>query len=253
MLGRYVGGTLLILGVAMLMAPSGPESSDDGAPRAESGSAEVQGATSAARAGTAAPEAPAQASRAETETVRIDLDGTSRARDALITQTTAPVTSLAESEAAAVSALAAQLDAAEASDLSPQIGSGAADAQDTASDIETTPLAPSLTDYIAAGNGEVTEATSALIAIAEGRAQAPAPEPTEPAALDADKTLFVTGSRVNVRSGPSTGFGVIGSVAYGDAVELVTFDGQGWAQVRLVGGTTGYMSRRFLARDLGDG
>ena len=66
--------------------------------------------------------------------------------------------------------------------------------------------------------------------------------------------MFVTGTRVNVRAGPSTQFSVVGSVEYGDPVELVTYEGSNWARIRIGDGDeTGYMSRKFLASALSDG
>ena len=61
------------------------------------------------------------------------------------------------------------------------------------------------------------------------------------------EVLYVTGTRVNVREGPSTDFGIVGTVAEGDAVELLSEAG-GWAEIRFAdSGETGFMSRRFLS------
>ncbi|SFD07100.1 SH3 domain-containing protein [Tropicimonas isoalkanivorans] len=66
--------------------------------------------------------------------------------------------------------------------------------------------------------------------------------------------LYVTGNRVNVRSGPSTAYRVMGAVQQGDLVELVAYEGPDWARVRMNDGDQmGYMSRRYLARSLSDG
>ncbi len=69
-----------------------------------------------------------------------------------------------------------------------------------------------------------------------------------PSREGAARYLFVTGSRVNVREGPSTHFPVVGRVEYGDPVELLAYEDEGWARIRLgEGGTMGFMSRQFLA------
>lgn len=58
---------------------------------------------------------------------------------------------------------------------------------------------------------------------------------------------YVAASRVNVRQGPSTGNPVVGSVAYADAVEIVSEPTNGWVEIRIEGdGVHGYMAARFL-------
>lgn len=58
---------------------------------------------------------------------------------------------------------------------------------------------------------------------------------------------WVSGTRVNVRQGPSTDYGVVGQVVLADAV-LVTEDlGDGWSRIRIEGdGVEGYIATRFL-------
>lgn len=68
----------------------------------------------------------------------------------------------------------------------------------------------------------------------------PTPEPTP--------ILYVTGSRVNVRGGPSTAFGVINALGYGSKVEDLGDASDGWREVRIVEtGERGFMAGRFLA------
>jgi hypothetical protein len=61
------------------------------------------------------------------------------------------------------------------------------------------------------------------------------PEVTEPVAEPVDDAivLYVTGRRVNLRAGPSTGAAVVGSVVRGQEVRLVDFEANGWAQIRV--------------------
>ena len=58
---------------------------------------------------------------------------------------------------------------------------------------------------------------------------------------------FVTGSRVNVRSGPSTNNEVMGKVLYGDAAEIISDPDADWVQIRIEGaGVEGYVMKRFM-------
>jgi len=62
-----------------------------------------------------------------------------------------------------------------------------------------------------------------------------------------DERMKVSGSRVNLRSGPSTGNGVIDSLVRGTVVEQLGDPGNGWVELRDVStGVTGYMAARFL-------
>lgn len=56
----------------------------------------------------------------------------------------------------------------------------------------------------------------------------------------------VDGGRVNMRSGPGTGHGVVAVLSRGDRTEVLEEDG-GWVRVRAADGTAGWMSARLLA------
>jgi uncharacterized protein YgiM (DUF1202 family) len=72
---------------------------------------------------------------------------------------------------------------------------------------------------------------------------------TEKAEPPADY-LYVTGSRVNVRGGPSTAYGVISSLSLGTKVEDIGDAGNGWRQVVLTDtGERGFMAGRFLSSE----
>jgi hypothetical protein len=59
--------------------------------------------------------------------------------------------------------------------------------------------------------------------------------------------FYVTGRSVNVRSGPSTGGAVIGTLTRGEAVSVIWVEDNGWARVRVEGdGIDGFMSMDFL-------
>lgn len=79
------------------------------------------------------------------------------------------------------------------------------------------------------------------------------PAPRDPVATAAAPTFTdteirqVTGNRVNVRSGPGTGFEVVAQAIRGDEAEIIVDDGSGWVQLRLVGGQTGWMADFLLS------
>jgi hypothetical protein len=57
----------------------------------------------------------------------------------------------------------------------------------------------------------------------------------------------VTGSRVNLRAGPSTETDILGALTLGERAEVIASLGNGWAQIRsLDSGLEGYMADRFL-------
>ena len=56
----------------------------------------------------------------------------------------------------------------------------------------------------------------------------------------------VNGTRVNVRGGPGTNFGVVGKLGKGDAVEVVEDNGAGWVRFRSVDGTASGWMADFL-------
>jgi len=68
----------------------------------------------------------------------------------------------------------------------------------------------------------------------------PAPEPER-------IVWFVTGSRVNVREGPSTDYTVLGKVVYGEAAEIVSDPNAEWVKIRIEGdGVEGFIMKRFM-------
>lgn len=59
----------------------------------------------------------------------------------------------------------------------------------------------------------------------------------------------VRGSRVNMRSGPGTSYGVIGSLVRGDRVEVLRDPGGGWVKLKVEEtGRIGWMSARLLTK-----
>jgi len=71
----------------------------------------------------------------------------------------------------------------------------------------------------------------------------PTPVPTLP-------VLYVTGSRVNMRGGPSTNDGIVAALVRGTAVSDLGEVVPGWSAIRVIEtGEIGYMATRFLSPD----
>lgn len=83
-----------------------------------------------------------------------------------------------------------------------------------------------------------------------GPALRPSPEyrSTEAPAPVAGGTLWVVeASSANVRSGPSTGNGVVERVSRGEEVLVVADPGNGWVNIRIEGdGVNGWVSKKLL-------
>lgn len=74
----------------------------------------------------------------------------------------------------------------------------------------------------------------------------PAAEAPAPAAEDVSRYWYVTGSRVNLRGGPSTSDAVVGQVTLGTEAEVLA-DADGWYQIRLADGSaSGWIFGKFL-------
>ena len=73
--------------------------------------------------------------------------------------------------------------------------------------------------------------------------------PTEVADDPLDRSMwYVTGTTVNVRSGPGTSNPVVAQVRFGDAAEVLDEDASGWVQIRPEGGATiGWISSQFMS------
>ena len=64
---------------------------------------------------------------------------------------------------------------------------------------------------------------------------------------DTTRLREVAGARVNMRSGPSTDYDVLDTLAQGTQAELLDLDGNGWARVQIVTtGQIGWMAARLL-------
>lgn len=111
---------------------------------------------------------------------------------------------------------------------------------------------------------DISEAEAVRIALAAGRDYRAAHESTSlrgiiaavenaPAPAETGTTIqaagirYVTGSRVNLRSGPGTANAVVGQLFLGDATEILA-DRNGWYQIRTADGSvSGWIFGEFLA------
>lgn len=73
------------------------------------------------------------------------------------------------------------------------------------------------------------------------------PAPAAERQVEAEGLLKVTGSRVNMRSGPSTSNRVVDALVLGTLAEPLGEEVNGWIEIRdVVTGNTGFMASRFL-------
>lgn len=87
-----------------------------------------------------------------------------------------------------------------------------------------------------------TEKADKLTALAESIVQ-----PREETGPQAD-IREVTASRVNLRSGPGTGYPRVGGLSRGDAVEVIGDDGSGWVKLRVMeSGRVAYIADFLLS------
>jgi uncharacterized protein YgiM (DUF1202 family) len=220
MLGRYVTGTLLILLVAMLVAPEAEEPT--------------------------AKEAPDVAARAETDPAALDAANTERAGRALSDDLADGGT--APSEGARHERLVRTL-----LDMEPRSMDAPADRSGGAWGDTSGPPLPTLSEPDTLRRAAVSQETQRLIDRSEHRASDAPTEADAPADADSLPRRYVTGSRVNLRAGPSTEFDILTSLAYGAEVDLLAAPEASWARIRAADGTEGFMSRRFLAEELEEG
>ncbi len=75
-----------------------------------------------------------------------------------------------------------------------------------------------------------------------------APPVGQPQPAPPQQMVRVTGSRLNVRSQPSTSAATVARVKRGEKLPVLGRDGE-WVQVRLADGTSGWVSGRYVASD----
>lgn len=121
---------------------------------------------------------------------------------------------------------------------------------------EVVPVPESVSESVEESQPEVTR-TALISPVEVVAASQPAPKPVEVVSIpeptpefapEPERLIwFVTGSRVNVREGPSTNYSVMGSVVYGEAAEIVSDPDADWVKIRIEGdGVEGFIMKRFM-------
>jgi uncharacterized protein YgiM (DUF1202 family) len=90
------------------------------------------------------------------------------------------------------------------------------------------------------------------MALEAGTATRPSVEPSAaafvpPAEEETLNLWYVTGSRVNLRSGPSTNSAIVGGVSAGDRAEILSDPGASWVHIRTERGLEAWIYSRFLS------
>ncbi len=100
------------------------------------------------------------------------------------------------------------------------------------------------------GRADVSAEEAVGMALAAGTQttpkQAQGPERRAEAAPEIER-WFVTGSRVNLRSGPSTSSAIVGGVSLGDRAEVLSDPSDSWTRIRTERGTEAWIYSRFLS------
>ena len=97
---------------------------------------------------------------------------------------------------------------------------------------------------------DVSEKEAVEMALAAGEKK---PEAATPAVApqeepeDLVERWYVTGSRVNLRSGPSTGAAIVGGLSLGDRAEILSDPNDQWIRIRTEEGLEAWIYGRFLS------
>ncbi|WP_424940991.1 SH3 domain-containing protein [Aliiroseovarius sp. S253] len=148
-------------------------------------------------------------------------------------------------------AVSAKVEETDAEDVVPLT---AASLEHTTSEAENAPRAL-LIKAAAIADESASPAALAEAAARKMAAGAPSPVATEAVASDglstSFPTMFVSGSTVNMRGGPSTGHGVVSKLTRGTEVLETGQTDDGWSQIKVVDtGQRGFIASRFLKPQL---
>lgn len=121
---------------------------------------------------------------------------------------------------------------------------------------ETAPTA--LSDNRLALDDEAGALARALAATEAANEPEPQPVSFDPASAEPDEAVpeaaadetawYVTGSRVNLRDGPSTSTAVVGQAREGQRVDVLDATPDGWMRIRVIeSGLTAYIYGRFVS------
>lgn len=115
-----------------------------------------------------------------------------------------------------------------------------ADSTETEAPLETQPI-----DLSINGVPDETEITEPIETVAETKVEVTEPEVPEPVFEDADETMFLQASAVNLRSGPSTDTEILAVLNYGQSMRRTGVSAE-WSKVELENGTEGYLLNKFI-------
>ncbi len=113
---------------------------------------------------------------------------------------------------------------------------------------------------VKAGTGTVTEAIDP-IGSADGSDSSPSADPAlikayaamrSSGGADGQNVFRVTNDFVNIRSEPSTGGSNVGRIERGEAVTLLSFVDASWAKIKTAAGQEGYVSARYISREVSE-
>lgn len=85
------------------------------------------------------------------------------------------------------------------------------------------------------------------VATAEPAVTPPAPTAAEAEAVEDTGLWYVTGTRVNLRSAPSSSAPIVGGVSIGDRAEVLSDPGASWVRIRTERGLEAWIFARFLS------
>ncbi|MEM9344678.1 MAG: SH3 domain-containing protein [Pseudomonadota bacterium] len=92
---------------------------------------------------------------------------------------------------------------------------------------------------------------AALVQYASLQQATPQPEPlaavASPARVDRTPLWTVTGSTVNLRSGPGTGHGVVATASQGETYRPLSDTASSWIEIELADGSSAWIYAKFLA------
>ena len=102
---------------------------------------------------------------------------------------------------------------------------------------------------------DLTPREAVQAALKAGETQAAPAEPAAPPAVSGEAAApeeqadlwHVTGTRVNLRSGPSTNAAVVGGISLGDRAQVLSDPGASWVRIRTEQGLEAWIYGRFLS------
>lgn len=212
-MGKFIFGTFLVLGLAFYQLSGGADFVPESRAPADPQVARV------AAAPAAEPLVTAASAAAPAELIEETLQDVAGPEILAETPTEAPD------------------DAPASADASFEIAS------ETAQPVETAETAVQFASLSVSSDGQIAETAGPQTT----SAAAEVPEtPATPAAPVAD-FREVAGSRVNLRSGPGTGFDRLDTLVLGTQIEVIEVNADGWARLQVLStGQIGWMAAQFL-------